>query len=89
MTASLSAEQIQSYGEYGCRFPARVLSEAEAARYRAELEAFEAGRGGRIEDRRKRKLYLRPTWVNDPAVAADRDAAADTVLRSGEISPPR
>ena len=65
MTTSLSEEQIQSYGEHGYHFPVRVLSEAEAAQYRAKLEAFEASQGGRIKGRKKQKLYLLLTWMND------------------------
>ena len=65
MTKSLTAEAVEKYRDDGFHFPVRVMSEDEARGYRAKLEAFEASQGGRIKGRKRQKLYLLLTWMNE------------------------
>jgi len=65
MPKSLTADQVRHYHENGFHFPVSVLSEAEAAECRRKLEDFEASQGGAITGRKKQKLYLLLTWLND------------------------
>ena len=65
MRKTLTDEQVGAYREKGYHFPIRVMSPAEAAGYRAKLEDFEASQGGNIRGRRRQKLYLLLTWVNE------------------------
>ncbi len=60
----LSARQIEDYAERGYVSPLTAFSRAEAAGYRARLEAMERSEGGVTHDRaRKMHLYLR--WVDE------------------------
>lgn len=65
MPRSLSDDQIERYRSTGWLSPLDILSPAETARARAELEAFEAAHGdfsGRAE---RSRAYLPFTWVDD------------------------
>lgn len=65
MSKILTDREIRAYRDNGYHFPVRVMSPAEATRYRARLEAFEASQGGHIRGRRRQKLYLLLTWVDE------------------------
>jgi non-heme Fe2+,alpha-ketoglutarate-dependent halogenase len=64
MTRRLSAEQVAAYDRDGFVFPVPVLSPAETARCRGELEAWEARRGARIDFPEKSKSYLLFDWAD-------------------------
>jgi chlorinating enzyme len=65
MPKTLTPEEAGKYNEDGFHFPVRVMSEDEARTYRAKLEAFEADQGGYLTGRKRQKLYLVLTWMND------------------------
>ena len=65
MRKILTDDQVSAYRDKGYHFPLRVMSPAEAAGHRARLEAFESSQGGNIRGRRRQKLYLLLTWVNE------------------------
>ena len=65
MPRCLTAEQVGNYRENGFHFPVRVMSEDDAGSYRAKLEAFESEQGGYLTGRKRQKLYLVLTWMND------------------------
>ena len=48
----------------GYWFPVRVMTAAEAASYRARLEAYERASGGPIGSNRRHKVHLLFTWAN-------------------------
>jgi non-haem Fe2+, alpha-ketoglutarate-dependent halogenase len=57
-----TAEQVQNYEAHGYAAPARVLASAEAAKYLAAFEAYEAdkwGRSGRAYDDQDGREWLR------------------------------
>jgi chlorinating enzyme len=62
---TLTPEEAGKYNQDGFHFPVRVMSEDEARTYRAKLEAFEADQGGYLTGRKRQKLYLVLTWMND------------------------
>lgn len=65
MGKALSADAIEHYKRDGYLFPVRVMSEDEAAFYRAKVEGF-GGNGGRIDTRylKTSKMHLLFTWAN-------------------------
>jgi chlorinating enzyme len=65
MNKCLTEYQVSAYRERGYHFPVRAISAEEARGYRTKLEAFESGAGGAIRGRRRQKLYLLLTWVNE------------------------
>lgn len=65
MNKTLTDQEVRDYRERGYHFPVRAMPPAEAAGYRAKLEAFEAAQGGNIRGRRRQKLYLLLTWVDE------------------------
>lgn len=65
MPKTLTPEEVGIYHEDGFHFPVRAMPEAEARDYRARLEAFEADQGGYLTGRKRQKLYLVLTWMND------------------------
>jgi non-heme Fe2+,alpha-ketoglutarate-dependent halogenase len=64
MCMRLSAAQIRQYHEQGYLCPIRVLPAAEAAAYRARLEAAEAANGGPFTGAMKQKPHLLFTWLD-------------------------
>ena len=72
MPLRLTEAQVQRYRDNGFAVPVRVFSEAEAAGYRAELEAFEATIGKPVGYPEKSKCHLLFDWadtiVHHPAV---------------------
>ena len=54
----LSADAVDQYHRDGFLFPIRVMSAEDAAGYRAELEACEAGSGGPIGSNMRHKVHL-------------------------------
>lgn len=59
----LTPEQRRRYRDDGYAFPVRVMSEAEAAGYRAKLEAFERAQGRPLDGMQRAKPYLLFTWA--------------------------
>ena len=65
MPRILTPEEAGKYHQDGFHFPVRVMSEDEARAYRTKLESFEADQGGYLTGRKRQKLYLVLTWMND------------------------
>jgi hypothetical protein len=65
MPKILSRAQIEQFWEEGCIFPIRVMSEAEAAGYRARLEEFEARTGAPLKGDLRHKSHLLFAWLGD------------------------
>ena len=63
MPKLLTPEQARCYREQGYASPVRVMSEDEAARYRAKLEAFEAAQGRPLDGMQRAKTYLLFPWA--------------------------
>jgi hypothetical protein len=63
MPKRLTEAQIEQYREEGCVFPIRVMSEAEAAGYRARLEEFERRTGGPLKGDLRHKSHLLFAWL--------------------------
>jgi non-heme Fe2+,alpha-ketoglutarate-dependent halogenase len=61
----LSGAQVQAYRERGYLCPVEVLSPAEAAHYRAQLEAAEAAAGGSLPGPYRHKPHLVYTWAQE------------------------
>src|SRR5258708_2883713 len=61
---SLTEDAVRLYREAGYLSPIRVLSTAEAASVRAELERFEA-ESGPLAGKLRQKSHLLFTWLND------------------------
>ncbi|MCC7427595.1 MAG: phytanoyl-CoA dioxygenase family protein [Alphaproteobacteria bacterium] len=61
----LSTEQVRRYRSDGIVFPITAMTEAEAAGYRARLEAFEAELGPRARQILRQKSHLALTWVDE------------------------
>jgi phytanoyl-CoA dioxygenase PhyH len=61
---ALSPEAVARYRRDGFYFPVRVLSAAEAAGYRARLEAVEHERGGPLGGELRHKGHLLFTWLD-------------------------
>ena len=76
----LTDRQVADFRRDGCVFPIRVLSAAEAAGYRARLEAYESATGAPIRGNLRHKTHLLFTWadelVHHPAIL---DAVADVI----------
>ena len=65
MPKRLASAQIKQFRDEGCVFPIRVMSEADAARLRAQLEAFERQTGGPLKGDLRHKSHLLFTWLAD------------------------
>jgi hypothetical protein len=63
MPKHLSPAQIEQYRDEGCVFPVRVISEADAAEYRAKLEEFERQTGGPLKGDLRHKSHLLFAWL--------------------------
>ena len=63
MPKVLTAEQVENYGRDGFVTPVRVLSPAEVASCRRELEAAETTMGGALRGLIRTKFYLRYPWA--------------------------
>jgi non-haem Fe2+, alpha-ketoglutarate-dependent halogenase len=61
----LGAAAIEQYRRDGYHFPVRVLSGAEAARYRERLESVERDLGGPLRGIYRTKPHLLLTWLNE------------------------
>ncbi len=61
----LSANDVQLFSQRGYHFPQHVLSNTEAARYRARLEAFENSQGSPLSGALRNKPHLLFTWIDD------------------------
>ena len=76
----LTDRQVADFRRDGCVFPIRVLSAAEAAGYRARLEAHEAKTGAPLQGNLRHKTHLLFTWadelVHHPAIL---DAVSDVI----------
>jgi hypothetical protein len=64
MPKSLSEEQVEAYRRDGYLAPLPILSAKEAGSYRRELEAVEAGLGGRFRAPHNTKFYLLYPWAH-------------------------
>ena len=65
MPKRLSQAQIEQFREEGCIFPFRVMTEAEARRLRAALEAFEDKTGGPLKGDLRHKSHLLFSWLSE------------------------
>lgn len=63
MPKLLPAGAKDAYRRDGYWFPVRVMSAAEAAAYRARLEAYERAAGGPIGSNMRHKVHLLFTWA--------------------------
>ena len=76
----LTERQVDDFRRDGCVYPIRVLSAAEAAGYRARLEAHETATGAPLQGNLRHKTHLLFTWadelVHHPAIL---DAVADLI----------
>jgi non-heme Fe2+,alpha-ketoglutarate-dependent halogenase len=61
----LTDRQVADFRRDGCVHPIRVLSPAEAAGYRARLEAYEKGTGAPIHGNLRHKTHLLFTWADE------------------------
>ncbi len=64
MPKILTDAEVAQFRRDGFVFPIRVMSAAEAARYRAALEAYEAASGGPIQSNMRHKMNVLFTWAN-------------------------
>lgn len=64
---SLTPQQIQFFRANGYAFPFRAFSAAEASRYRAKIEAYEAQTGDDVNKRLKIKAHLAFPWMCEVA----------------------
>lgn len=64
MPKLLSPEAQRFYRDNGYYFPVRVMSAAEAAGFRAKLEAHEATIGGPLQSNMRHKVHLLFTWAD-------------------------
>jgi|SRR5580704_2985014 non-heme Fe2+,alpha-ketoglutarate-dependent halogenase len=62
---ALSPAAVEQYRRDGFYFPVRVLSPAEAGKYRARLEAVERAHGGPLGGQLRHKSHLLFTWLNE------------------------
>jgi non-haem Fe2+, alpha-ketoglutarate-dependent halogenase len=65
MPKLLSQAQIERFHEDGFLAPIRVMSEADALKYRRRLEGFEASTGGPLAGDLRHKSHLLFTWLAD------------------------
>lgn len=63
MPKLLSEAEVAAFWRDGFHFPVRVLTEAEARRHRAALEAHEAATGGPLAGNERHKVHLLFTWA--------------------------
>ena len=63
----LSADEVSRFRDDGYLFPIRVMSAADAARYRKALEAYESQSGGPIAGNLRHKTHLLFTWASEIA----------------------
>lgn len=63
--ATLSAQQIERYRRDGFVCPVPVMSAAEAAGLRRQLEAVEARQGGKLEAAQRSRAFLLFKWLDD------------------------
>ncbi len=76
----LSREQVASYHDKGYVAPIRVMSEADAAGYRAKLEAVEEAQGSPLNGLQRTKTYLLFRWAYEIATHPKiLDAVEDVV----------
>jgi non-haem Fe2+, alpha-ketoglutarate-dependent halogenase len=61
----LSRAEVEEFNRQGYHFPMRVLSEADAAGYRARLEAFEAQHGPIMKTNFRNKPHLVFRWAQE------------------------
>src|SRR5258706_7636608 len=59
----LTRQQVENFARHGFVSPVRVLSAAEAAECRRELETMEASMGGDLRGPVRTKFYLRYPWA--------------------------
>lgn len=55
----------EAYRRDGYYFPVRAISEADAAKYRARLEAFEDTNGGPLKAAMRTDVHLLFTWIDE------------------------
>ena len=65
MPRTLSADAAAAYERDGYHFPIPVLTEAEVANYRSQLEAFERQQGGPLRGPMMFKTHLLFRWVDE------------------------
>jgi ectoine hydroxylase-related dioxygenase (phytanoyl-CoA dioxygenase family) len=65
MTKVLSEAEVAAYRRDGYHFPVRVMSAADAQRYRAALEAHESKAGQPLQGNWRHKSHLHFTWVDE------------------------
>ncbi|HEX3486202.1 MAG TPA: phytanoyl-CoA dioxygenase family protein, partial [Micropepsaceae bacterium] len=63
MPKRLTAEQVEQFRRDGFVSPVRMLSPADTAGARRELEAMEAAQGGALRGLARTKFYLRYPWA--------------------------
>jgi chlorinating enzyme len=61
----LSSADVAAYHRDGFHFPVPILTPAEAAAYRARLEAVEAAQGGPLKAEMRHKPHLLFPWLNE------------------------
>lgn len=65
MPKVLSAVEVAAYNANGYHFPVDVLTPAEVAGFRRELEAYEKASGGPISGANRHRSHVLFTWVNE------------------------
>ncbi len=65
MPKALTDQQVIRYRRDGFLFPVRVMDDAVAAGYRAQLEAFEAKQGAPVSGALRNKSHLLFRWVDE------------------------
>ncbi|MBM3549204.1 MAG: phytanoyl-CoA dioxygenase family protein [Alphaproteobacteria bacterium] len=65
MPKILSNDAVKAYRRDGYYAPVRVMSEADAGRYRAALEAHEARTGAPLQSNWRHKTHLLFTWADE------------------------
>jgi chlorinating enzyme len=65
MPKVLTAQQVEDYNRTGYHFPIDVLSPAEVAAFRGQLEAYERESGGPISGAMRHRSHVLFTWVNE------------------------
>ncbi|MDD9877218.1 MAG: phytanoyl-CoA dioxygenase family protein [Magnetovibrio sp.] len=65
MSARLSDAEVKQFRDEGYVCPVPVMDAAEARTLRAELEAFEATQGGKLEPAQRNKSHLLFKWLDD------------------------
>lgn len=65
MPKVLTAAEVAAYNRTGYHFPVDVLTPAEVAEFRRELEAYERTSGGPISGANRHRSHVLFTWVNE------------------------